>query len=222
MILTVQDKSFKKIPAIFVYNINKDTTSEDSKENTAVRRLSEEDPSTQVISANWVNVNQNIIATDDAGAVALWDVEKGTLVLKKQLHKKAIKNFRFYKDSTMMVTASEDMRAKLVDTKSLEVVKTYVSDRPLNAAAISPVRDHVIIGGGQDASLVTTTDARSGHFEIDFHHMIFEDKMGSVGGHFGPVNTLDFSPDGKAFVTGGEDGYVRLHHFDADYFTNKV
>lgn len=28
-----------------------------------------------------------------------------------------------------------------------------------------------------------------------------------------------FSPDGTSFVTGAEEGNVRLHHFDADYFT---
>ncbi len=27
-----------------------------------------------------------------------------------------------------------------------------------------------------------------------------------------------FSPDGTSFVTGAEEGNVRLHHFDADYF----
>lgn len=40
-------------------------------------------------------------------------------------------------------------------------------------------------------------------------------------GHFGPINTVAFSPSGRGFTTGGEDGYVRLHHFDLDYFTTK-
>jgi len=48
--------------------------------------------------------------------------------------------------------------------------------------------------------------------------MIFEEELGSVPGHFGPVNVLSYSPDGKGFASGGEDGFVRLHHFDKEYF----
>ena len=38
-------------------------------------------------------------------------------------------------------------------------------------------------------------------------------------GHFGTMNSVQFNPDGKSFITGGEDGYVRLNFFDQDYFT---
>ena len=30
-------------------------------------------------------------------------------------------------------------------------------------------------------------------------------------------SAVAFSPDGTMFVTGAEEGNVRLHHFDADY-----
>jgi translation initiation factor 3 subunit I len=43
-------------------------------------------------------------------------------------------------------------------------------------------------------------------------------ELGQLAGHFGPVNTLSYSPDGKTFVSGGEDGYVRIHHLDDSYF----
>jgi len=34
--------------------------------------------------------------------------------------------------------------------------------------------------------------------------------VGKVGGHFGPVNAISISPDGKSIVSGGEDSTVRI------------
>jgi translation initiation factor 3 subunit I len=34
---------------------------------------------------------------------------------------------------------------------------------------------------------VTTTSARQGKFEARFYHKIFEDEIGRVRGHFGPL-----------------------------------
>ncbi len=98
-------------------------------------------------------------------------------------------------------------------------MKVFETERPVNAAAISPSHEHVMLGGGQDASAVTTTSSRTGKFEVRFFHIIYQQEFGRVKGHFGPVNTLAFHPDGTSFVSGGEDGYIRLHHFDMDYFT---
>lgn len=65
---------------------------------------------------------------------------------------------------------------------------------------------------------MTTTDARQGKFEARFYHKIFEDEVGRVKGHFGPLNYIAVDPKGKCYASGGEDGYIRLHHFDKPYF----
>jgi len=97
------------------------------------------------------------------------------------------------------------------------LIKTFKTDRPLNAACVSPNKFHVLLGGGQSAESVTTTSSKQGKFESLFYHTIYEEQIGSVRGHFGPINALAFSPDGKTYVSGGEDGQLRVHHLDKSY-----
>lgn len=65
---------------------------------------------------------------------------------------------------------------------------------------------------------VTTTSAKQGKFHTRFFHLCFGEEIGRVKGHFGPINTLAFFPNGRGYASGGEDGYVRLHHFDESYY----
>ena len=54
---------------------------------------------------------------------------------------------------TMFISASKDTTAKLWDMDQLEDKKTYKTERPVNSAAISPNKDHVVLGGGQVKNL---------------------------------------------------------------------
>ena len=98
-----------------------------------------------------------------------------------------ITDIQWSSDRTYFITASKDKTARLVSADDLRVLKTYVTDTPLNSAAITPIKDYVILGGGQAAMDVTTTSARQGKFEARFFHKIFEDEIGRVRGHFGPL-----------------------------------
>jgi len=178
------------------------------------------------VSADWGMLNQEIFVGCDDGSVYVFDADtdadpetRGRVKQVKTAHKGAIRNLSFSHDKMFFVTASADRTAKLWDARTLEVLKTYTTDKPVNAAAISPAHEHVALGGGQDAADVTTTSTRVGKFQVRFFHKVFEEELGGVPGHFGPINCLEFAPDGKSFASGGEDGYVRLHHFDRAYFS---
>jgi WD40 repeat protein len=99
-----------------------------------------------------------------------------------------------------------------------ELLRTLTTNVPVNSASLSPIREHILLGGGQEAIEVTTTSAAAGNFEARFFHLVFGEEFARVKGHFGPINTLAFSPNGESYTSGAEDGYCRIHHFDRDYF----
>ncbi|KAI8811642.1 WD40-repeat-containing domain protein [Cladochytrium replicatum] len=178
-------------------------------------------PGSKVTVAEWGALNRYIYTGHEDGTLSMWDPESGELVKSVKIHDGQITDMQFSKDRSHMITASKDHSAQVVDAKTLKVMKRYETERPVNAAAMSPLRSHIMLGGGQDAMRVTQTDARQGKFEVRFYHLVFQEEIGRVKGHFGPINTLAFHPDGKSFASGGEDGFVRVHFFDDDYFEFK-
>ncbi|KAJ4843611.1 Eukaryotic translation initiation factor 3 subunit I [Turnera subulata] len=182
-------------------------------------------PQGRINRAVWGPLNRTIISAGEDAVIRIWDAETGKLLKESDQevgHKKTITSLTKSADGSHFLTGSLDKSAKLWDTRTLTLIKTYVTERPVNAVAMSPLLDHVVLGGGQDASAVTTTDHRAGKFEAKFYDKILQEEIGGVKGHFGPINALAFNPDGKSFSSGGEDGYVRLHHFDPDYFNIKI
>jgi len=172
----------------------------------------------KITSAIWGPLDETIITGHENGDMVKWDAKTGDELRRIKQHRQNINDLQYNKDMSCIISASKDNSSILFDVETLEVLKMYKTERPINSAAISPIRDHVLIGGGQDAMSVTTTSAKVGKFDAIFWHMIFEEKIGSVKGHFGPINTLAFAPDGKGYASGGEDGYIRLHKFDPSYF----
>ncbi|KAG6530577.1 hypothetical protein ZIOFF_012818 [Zingiber officinale] len=107
-------------------------------------------------------------------------------------HQKTITSLSKSADGSHFVTGSSDKSAELWDARTLTLLKTYVTECPVNACAISPLLDHVVIGGGQEAVHVTTTDRRAGKFEAKFFHKNLQEEIG------GPINALTFNPDGRS------------------------
>ncbi|OEH77270.1 eukaryotic initiation factor- delta subunit [Cyclospora cayetanensis] len=127
------------------------------------------------------------------------------------------------------IMTCSDGTAKLWSTKDWECLKTYTTDRPLNSCALSPLlthagperKMHLLMGGGQAAEDVTTTASGEGKFEALLYHVVRGEEIASCKGHFGPLHTLAWRPDGSGYASGGEDGYVRLYSFDEEYFTDE-
>lgn len=176
-------------------------------------------PGCKVTRATWMPLNRYVITGNEEGTLKVHDPQTGEVVKQVAEHKKKINSLQWNAEKTLLITGSADFTSKVFDVASWQCLNTFVTEVPVNAAAISPIKEHAFVGGGQEAMNVTTTSARTGKFETKLFHLVFGDEFGTIKGHFGPVNTLALHPDGTGFTSGSEDGYIRIHIFDKDYFT---
>ncbi|KAH8548323.1 WD40-repeat-containing domain protein [Umbelopsis sp. PMI_123] len=215
MALCVTEERMGYPGTVTVIKINTDLEAEQSDE--PVVTIVNDGP--KAVVAGWTYLNKFIICGHVDGSISQWDWKANQKLNTTKPHSESITDIQFSTDRSYFITSSKDKTAKIFDTITLDELKKFETDTPLNSASITPkYQEFVIVGGGQDAMNVTTTSARAGKFECRFWHKILEEEVGRVRGHFGPINTIAVHPDGKGFASGGEDGYVRVHSFDPDYF----
>jgi len=209
--LTTTDQVLSQHPTVSVWDLNRSP-----REKPVLEFLGKNEA--KILCTQWGPLNQTIITGNEDGTIRIYDTRNAQQIKIIDDHVKAVMGINFNHNGTLFISASKDGTARLYDADTFEMKKTYYTGRPINSASISPIKEEVIVGGGQSAESVTTTRVDNSQFRVRFFHLIFEEELGSIPGHFGPVNVLSYSPDGRGFASGGEDGYVRLHHFDKSYF----
>jgi len=94
----------------------------------------------------------------------------------------------------------------------------------MNTIAISPLfcspsnpKFHMVMGGGVKAILAAMTGGQAG-FEAHVCNIMHGTEVGKISGHFGPINSVDFFKDGRGYVSGAEEGSIRVVRFEDAYF----
>ena len=153
----------------------------------------EESKRVNATNIKWTYLNEHIFVSFDNGIIRLYNPTTGQIDEEFRAHEKKINRVQFNQDKTMFITSSADFTSKLYDAVNLEHIKTYATDRPVNDAVISETKDHILLGGGQEAMSVTTTSGKVGKFETRFFWLVYEEEFGSVKGHFGPINACKYT-----------------------------
>lgn len=223
-LLAILDNLMKHVGSIAIFKVQRD---ENTKEiidfiEEPIHSIETHEGLDAAAVAGWTTEGKYIIAGHKDGKISKYDVSNNFQFVESiELHESNVSDLQFSPDRTYFITSSRDSKAYIVDSNTLKVMKKYETDCPLNSACITPLKEFVILGGGQDARDVTTTSASEGKFEARIYHKIFEEEIGRVQGHFGPLNCVAVSPQGTSYISGGEDGLVRLHHFEKNYFDFK-
>jgi len=218
--LTVTDPFSKLPPAILIYPLDPENPEKQSRD--PMREIEGQTPNAKLTQALWGPLNKSIYSVSEDCCAYVHDSETGELLHRIADHQGPINSLAISPDEVFFLTCSDDRTARLYDTRSYKHLKTYETNKPVNSGAISPILDHVLLGGGQKAAGVTQSSTKSGHFQARFFHMIFEEELATVKGHFGPINTIAFSPDGLSYSSGSEDGYLRIHHLGDQYLRSAL
>lgn len=85
-----------------------------------------------------------ILTGHESGKVALFDAETGEEVhSNERAHMDVVTDLQVSADRSYFITSSKDKTARIHDTKTLTVLKTFQTETPLNSAALAPNMPYV-------------------------------------------------------------------------------
>ena len=156
--LAITTDPFMGVPsAIHIVNVN--LSDREAQSDAVVKRI--EGPQGRVTRVMWGPLNKTIITGGEDGIIRSWDVESGDVLKMSQDHSKQIQHLVMSDDGSHFISGRWIRSPRCSESETLECLKTYAADRPVNAAIMSPIREHIVLGGGQDAMAVTTTSSKA-------------------------------------------------------------
>jgi len=171
--------------------------SQPKAEPVAVPQLKEK--KINITKCNWLDDNVLLAACSDGG-VRFWDVStSGEPKLLRTLKVDAEVRDMEISPGKKLLTVAAGTKVNFFDLSSYELVRSHkmpIHFRDEGGASLHPDGTKFVAGGSD--LWVRLFDFDSGE-QLECHK-----------GHHGPLRCLRFSPDGKTFATGSEDGTIRL------------
>ena len=150
---------------------------------------------------NWVfavafSPDGRLLATgDEIGQVNVWDVQSQQIIFQFKGASSSIYTVKFSPDGKTLAGAGYAGDIGLWKVENWERLGTLSTDATVSTIDFSPD---------------STTLASTGYESVNLWTVDTGEKLTSLTGHPGWVNTAAFSPDGQTLISGGDDERLRL------------
>ncbi|XP_064605762.1 serine-threonine kinase receptor-associated protein-like [Liolophura sinensis] len=137
---------------------------------------------------------KKIISASDDKTVRVWDIDNGNEVRKLEfiLPPSSLELARGGK----ILVITYGPFTSFWNTENFEKIREFEAPTDINTASLHSTED-IFVCGGEDFKM----------YKFDYNTGT---ELESFKGHFGPVHSVRFSPDGELYASGSEDGTLRL------------
>jgi WD40 repeat protein len=133
------------------------------------------------------------IVTTFGNVARIWDIQRGQILFDLN-HAAAVTTAQFDASGDMVLTTCKDGFARFWSAQTGQVLRTSIPQGgPIDSAFISPSSDHILTISGQEVRVWNRDLTESVSLPHDFQ-----------------VSCAAFSPDGSRFLSGTDDGKVRV------------
>jgi len=147
-----------------------------------------------------------LLSAGEDKTIRLWDVRTGGQVRQLDFDGN-VNSVEISRDKKTMTVAAGNA-VSFWDTTSYECIKRFelpiinANGYGVNSATLHPDRKAFVAGGG--------------NFWVYVHDYETGAELQCNKGHHGPVYGVRFTPGGKTYASGGDDGTIRIWNFDKD------
>ncbi|KAJ4456289.1 putative Eukaryotic translation initiation factor 3 subunit I [Paratrimastix pyriformis] len=154
-LLVIADRQGDVPSMIYVYDVPAMDQIPAERPEARIALIHESDA--KITRAVWGFLNEDIVTGLEDGTIFVWNLKNREITHRIPAHSKAISCIAVGKNGTGFLTTSHDGFAHLWDMQTYEKLRSYDTGIPLNTGDVLLDSEHILVGGGQEASQVTTS-----------------------------------------------------------------